>query len=73
MKNNEKRKYVDMKVNGQNITCLLDTGSDISTIDKTTWKKLGKPEARGISGSKLKYKGEFNAKVTLDGKTHETT
>ena len=68
-----------MKVNGRNITCLLDTGSDISTIDETTWKKIGKPElrntgkiARGISGSKLKFKGEFDAKVTLDGKTHKT-
>ena len=71
-----KRKYVDMKVNGQNITCLLDTESDISTIDETTWKKIDKPElrntgkiARGISGSKLKFRGEFDAKVTLDSKT----
>ena len=79
MKNNGKRKYVDMKVNGRNITCLLDTGSDISTIDETTRKKIGKLElrntgkiARGISGSKLKFKGEFDAKVTLDGKTHKT-
>ena len=68
-----------MKVNGRNITCLLDTGSDISTIDETTWKKIGKPKlrntskiARGISGSKLKFKGEFDAKVTLDSKTHKT-
>ena len=79
MKNNRKRKYVDMKVNGRNITCLLDTRSDISTIDETTWKKIDKPElrntskiARGISGSKLKFKGEFDAKVTLDSKTHKT-
>ena len=56
----------------------MDTGSDISTIDETTWKKIGKPElrntgkiARGISGSKLKFKGEFDAKVTLNGKTHK--
>ena len=77
MKNNGERKYVDMKVNDRN--CLLNTGSDISTIDETTWKKIGKPElrntgkiARGISGSKLKFKGEFDAKVTLDGKTHKT-
>ena len=71
MKNN-----VDMKVNGRNITRLLDTGNDISTIDETTWKKIGEPElrntgkiVRGISGSKLKFKGEFDAKVTIDGKT----
>ena len=73
-RNNGKRKYVDMKVNDRNITCLLNIGSDISTIDETTWKKIGKPKlrntskiARGISGSKLKFKGEFDAKVTLDG------
>ena len=78
-KNNGKRKYVNMKVDGRNITCLLDIGSDISTIDETTWKKIGKPElrntgkiARGILGSKLKFKGEFDAKVTLDGKMHKT-
>ena len=79
MKNKGKRKYVNMKVNGQNITCLLDTGSDISTIDETTWKKIGKPELRNtgkivrdISGRKLKFKGEFDAKVTLDGETYKT-
>ena len=72
-----KNKYVDMKVNGQNITCLLDTRSDISTIYETTW--IGNPElqntgkiARSISGNKLKFKEEFDAKVTLDGKMHKT-
>ena len=62
IKNNGKRIYIEMKVNGQNITCLLDTGNDISTIDETTWKKIGKPElqntvkiARGILGNKLKF------------------
>ena len=66
MKNNRKRKYVDMKVNGRK--SLLDTGSGISTIDETTWKKIGKPElrntckiARGILGNKLKFKEEFDA------------
>ena len=44
-----------MKVNDRNITCLLDTGSDIFTIDETTWKKIG----------------ELDAKVTLDDKTHK--
>ena len=49
MKNDGKRKYVDMKVNGRNISCLLDTGSDISTIDETAWNKIGKPELRNTS------------------------
>ena len=48
-------------------------------LTKLPGKKIGKPElrntgkiARGISGSKLKFKGEFDAKVTLDGKMHKT-
>ena len=33
MKDNGKRKYVDIKINEQTVRCLLDTGSDISIID----------------------------------------
>ena len=54
---------------------LLDTGSDISIIDESTWKKIGRPKllntvkvARGVSGNKLKFKGEFNASVSFGGK-----
>ena len=39
MKDNRKRKYVDIKINKQTVQCLLDTGSDISIIDESTWKK----------------------------------
>ena len=46
---------------------------------KNECDNYNKPELRntskiagGISGSKLKFKGEFDAKVTLDGKTHKT-
>ena len=34
MKNNGKRKYVDMKVNGRNITCLLEHKSHVREVFK---------------------------------------
>ena len=40
-KSNSKRKYVDVKINGQTINSLLDTGSDIFIIDELTWKNIG--------------------------------
>ena len=36
MKNNGKRKYVDIWINEQTVRCLLDTGNDISIIDEST-------------------------------------
>ena len=75
---NGKRKYVDVKINGQTINSLLDTGSVISVMDELTWKKIvfhnfGRPKkiARGVSGSKLKYKEEFYANVSFSYKMHE--
>ena len=28
-----------MKIKGRKVSCLLDTGSDLSLIDKVTWNK----------------------------------
>ena len=39
MENNGKRKYVHFKIDKQTVSCLLDTGSEISIIDESTWKK----------------------------------
>lgn len=68
----DKRKYIEIKINGCNVNCLLDTGSDISIIDEVTWKKIGFPKlqntkkiARSVSGNKLKFKGEFFTNVSL--------
>ena len=59
--------------------CLLEIGSDISIIDESTWKKIGRPKllntikvARGVSGNKLKSTVEFNASVSFGGKTYNS-
>ena len=64
-----KRKFVNTKINGHTVKLLLDTGSDISIIDEVTWKRIGCPKlkktskiAKGVSGKRLKFKGEFNCK-----------
>ena len=40
MKDNGKRKYVDIQINNQTLRCLLDTGSEILIIDESTWGKI---------------------------------
>ena len=40
----ERRKYVDVQINGQKVTLLLDSGSDISIIDESIWIKMGRPK-----------------------------
>ena len=55
---------------------LLDTSKDILIIDEVTWKRIGCPKlektfkiAKGVSGKKLKFKGEFNCSVSLGSVT----
>ena len=72
-----KRKFVNTKINGHIVKLLFDTGSDISIIDEVTWKRIGCPKlkkktskiAKGVSGKRLKFKGEFNCSVSLGSKT----
>ena len=72
----QKRKFVQVKINGEMVRLQLDTGSDISIINEETWKRIGRPlltktnkVARGVSGKQLKFKGELLCDVSFLGKT----
>lgn len=75
----QKRKFVQVKINGEKVQFQLDTGSDISIINETTWKRINKPRltktdkiARGVSGRRLKFSGEFLCEVSFLGKTKKS-
>ncbi|GAB1600223.1 uncharacterized protein K02A2.6-like, partial [Argonauta hians] len=76
----DKRKFVETALNGHKVKFLLDTGSDLTVINEQAWKRIGSPVlrrttkiARGVSGKKLNFKGEFSCKVCLLGKTFSAT
>ena len=53
----------------------LDTGSNISIIDKKTWKAIGKPYldltqkvAQSVCGNKLIFRGQIIVNVSVKGK-----
>ena len=75
----QKRKFVQVKTNGEKVKLQLYTGSDISIVNEETWKKIGRPilnptdkVARGISGKRLRFRGEFLCDVSFLGKTKKT-
>ena len=79
IQSNERRKYVDVGINGHKVTFLLDSGSDISIIDEHTWEKLGRPRlietrkvAKGVSGQRLHFKGELKTDISFGGKTQKS-
>ena len=58
---------------------LLDTGSDISSINEQTLKKIGIPPlkntekvALGVSRGRLNFKGEINCNVSFIKKTFKS-
>ena len=70
------RKYVQVKILNRNIKFQLDSGSDLTILNKHTWRKLGKPTmlrtskvARSITGEKLNFLGEIITNVTHKGRT----
>ena len=75
----EKRKYVDVSINGHTVTLLLDSGSDISIIDEDTWKKIGRPKlretskmAKSVCGRKVEFKGELWCNISFNDQTYKT-
>lgn len=70
------RKFADIKMNNKNIRFQIDTGSDLSIISEDSWKKIGKPTlvrsekvAKGVTGRKLNFIGEFMCNISFGGKT----
>ena len=79
IQNGPRRKYLNVKINGQTVKLLLYSGSDISVISEQTWKKIGCPElrrtnkiAKGVSGKRLKFIGELICDVSFIGKIHKS-
>ena len=75
----ERRKYVDVQINGQKVTLLLDSGSDISINDESRWIKMGRPKlvntskmAKSVCGKKLVFKGELNCTVKFGDQSFTT-
>ena len=78
-KRSEKRKYVDVLINGHTVTLLLDSGSDISIIDEDIWKKIGRPKlmetskmAKSVCGRKLDFKGELRCNISFLDQTYKS-
>ncbi|XP_049301295.1 uncharacterized protein K02A2.6-like [Anopheles funestus] len=74
----DRRKYVNIKLNGSQVRLQLDTGSDISVISRDLWKKIGSPQltppsviAKSASGDKLGILGEFEANVEVSQKKRQ--
>ena len=72
----ENRKYVDVLLNEKKVTFLLDSGSDITIIDQQVWRQIGSPKiretkkiARGVMKHKVRFIGEFDARISFVGKT----
>ena len=71
-----KRKYVLVKIRNKEVKLLLDSGSDLTILNYHTWKRLGKPTmlqtkkvARSVLNNKIKFEGEVITNVTLKDKT----
>ena len=67
-----KRKFVDVVIENRKIKFQLDTGSDLTIINKASWERIGSPMlttskkiARGVTGEKLKFLGECYVNVTF--------
>ena len=70
--------FIDMKINGRQVTMRLDTGSDITLIGVKEWQRLGKPELqapkielRAANQNTLDCKGHFNCIFEIEGRTLE--
>ncbi|XP_018406504.1 PREDICTED: uncharacterized protein K02A2.6-like [Cyphomyrmex costatus] len=71
-----KRKFITVKIDEQEVKLQIDTASDITLISQETWQLLGKPttkvssmSAYNASGDPLEIIQEMECDVTLNGVT----
>ena len=75
----QRRKSLNIKINGQTVKLLLNSVSDILVIKKQIWKKISCPMltnmdkiAREVSGKRLKLRGELKCNISFMGKIHKS-
>jgi hypothetical protein len=68
-----KRKFMSITLNGKHVIIQLDTGSDITIINKNTWKQIGEPKintlmegARDYNGHSIEFIGTVNIPVVIN-------
>lgn len=72
------KKYMkDVSIDGQIVTALIDTGSDISIMRASEHTMIGSPRLRasetefcGVGGYRATASGEFRAQIEIDGYTY---
>ncbi|XP_055605614.1 uncharacterized protein K02A2.6-like [Uranotaenia lowii] len=76
----QKRKFVQAKINSAEVQLQLDTGSDISVVSKRVWEKIGKPsttpalgKASTASGAPLQLLFKFACDVNVNGQQRRGT
>ncbi|EFO97163.1 hypothetical protein CRE_03461 [Caenorhabditis remanei] len=68
------RIYKSVTINGKPIKMLLDTGADVTLVNLTDWKRLGRPKleppsirVRAANNQVITVKGSFNCNFELNG------
>ena len=70
-KGQNKKTYVNVRVNGQNVHFLIDTGATVDIIDSNTFEKLNKKVSLQKSSTKI-YAYGFQTRVPLKGQFQAT-
>ncbi|CAH8597340.1 unnamed protein product [Dicrocoelium dendriticum] len=72
----DRRKFVDVLINGQSVRLQLDTASDITIISEDLWRSLGKPpfeptsqSATSACGGRVQLTGQLHCSVSFRGAT----
>ncbi|CAH8512294.1 unnamed protein product [Dicrocoelium dendriticum] len=76
----DRRKFVDVLINGQSVRLQLDTASDITIISEDLWRSLGKPpfeptsqSATSACGGRVQLTGQLHCSVSFRGATFNAT